>query len=52
VIGGAVAPLMFTLLLSRFHTWLWVAAYTAVACVVTLFGLRLGRDPQLEDGIR
>jgi MFS family permease len=52
VIGGAVAPLMFTLLLSRFHTWRWVAAYTAVACVVTLFGLRLGRDPQLEDGMR
>lgn len=48
VVGGAVAPLMFTLLLSTFHTWMWVAVYVAVACVVTLVGLRLGRDPQEE----
>jgi MFS family permease len=49
VIGGALAPLMFTLLLSRTRTWVWVAAYTAIACGVTLCGLRLGRDPRLED---
>jgi MFS family permease len=48
VIGGAVAPLMFTLLLSRFHTWTWVAVYVAIACVITLVGLRLGRDPRPE----
>jgi MFS family permease len=48
VIGGALAPLMFTVLLSRTHTWTWVAVYTAVACAVTLAGLRLGCDPRLE----
>jgi MFS family permease len=46
VIGGAVAPLMFTLLLSRTHTWVYVAVYTAVAHVLTLVGLKIGRDPQ------
>jgi MFS family permease len=49
VIGGALAPLIFTLLLSRTRTWVWVAVYTAVACAVTLAGLRLGRDPQPEE---
>jgi MFS family permease len=49
VIGGAVAPFMFTLLLSKLHTWVWVAVYVAVACGVTLAGLRLGRDPNAED---
>jgi MFS family permease len=48
VIGGAIAPLIFTLLLSKFHTWLWVAVYVAMACVITLIGLGLGRDPQSE----
>ncbi|MEV8148759.1 MFS transporter [Arthrobacter sp. NPDC080073] len=44
VIGGAIAPLMFTLLLSQFGTWIPVAIYVAVAAVVTLVGLALGRD--------
>jgi MFS family permease len=48
VIGGAIAPLMFTLLLSRTHTWVYVAVYTAVAHVMTLVGLKLGRDPQMD----
>jgi MFS family permease len=49
VIGGAVAPLMFTLLLSKFHSWVPIAAYVAVACVVTLIGLALGRGPHAEE---
>ena len=49
VIGGAVAPLMFTWLLSRFHTWDWVAVYVAIASAVTLIGLWLGRDPDAAD---
>ena len=44
VIGGAIAPLMFTLLLSQFGTWIPVAIYVAVAGAVTLVGLALGRD--------
>jgi MFS family permease len=50
VIGGAIAPLMFTLLLSRTRTWVYVAVYTAAAHVVTLIGLELGRDPQTNEG--
>jgi MFS family permease len=45
IIGGAVAPLMFALLVSRFHTWVWAAVYVAVACGVTMVGLWRGRDP-------
>jgi len=44
VIGGAIAPLMFTVLLSQFGTWIPVAIYVAVAAAVTLVGLALGRD--------
>jgi MFS family permease len=44
VIGGAIAPLMFTLLLSQFGTWIPVAIYVAVAAAVTMVGLALGRD--------
>ncbi|MCU1631837.1 MAG: major facilitator superfamily 1 [Micrococcaceae bacterium] len=44
VIGGAIAPLMFTLLLSQFGTWIPVAIYVAVAATVTLIGLSLGRN--------
>jgi MFS family permease len=44
VIGGAIAPLMFTLLLSQFGTWIPVAIYVAVAVAVTLTGLALGRN--------
>jgi MFS family permease len=51
VIGGAVAPLMFTLLLSVFRTWLWVAVYIAAAGVVTLVGLALGHDPRQDDDV-
>ncbi|WP_285319781.1 MFS transporter [Pseudarthrobacter sp. lyk4-40-TYG-27] len=44
VIGGAIAPLLFTVLLSQFGTWIPVAIYVAVAAAVTLVGLALGRD--------
>ncbi|MET1065055.1 MAG: MFS transporter [Arthrobacter sp.] len=49
VIGGAVAPLMFTLLLSQFGTWIPVAIYVTVAVVVTLIGLALGRNPHATE---
>jgi hypothetical protein len=49
VIGGAIAPLVFTALLATFDTWLLVAVYVAIACVVTLTGLYLGRDPEVDE---
>jgi MFS family permease len=44
VIGGAIAPLLFTVLLAQFGTWIPVAIYVAVAAAVTVVGLALGRD--------
>lgn len=49
VIGGAIAPLMFTVLLSKFNSWVPVALYVAVACTVTLIGLVLGRNPNVAE---
>ncbi|MEK6438036.1 MFS transporter [Pseudonocardia sp. T1-2H] len=45
ILGGAVAPLAFTALIGRFGSWVPVAVYVAVACVVSICGLLLGRDP-------
>jgi MFS family permease len=45
ILGGAVAPLAFTALSGKFGTWVPVALYVAVACVVSIGGLMLGRDP-------
>ncbi len=44
VIGGAVAPLLFTTLLDTYDSWLPLALYVAVTAVVTVVGLCLGRD--------
>ncbi|WP_328538952.1 MFS transporter [Streptomyces sp. NBC_00344] len=44
LIGGAVAPLIFTALLGTFHVWVPLALYLAVAAAVTVTGLCLGRD--------
>lgn len=49
VIGGAIAPLMFTVLLSNFDSWVPVAVYVAVAGIVTLIGLSLGRNPHATE---
>jgi MFS family permease len=48
VVGGAIAPLVFTALLGAWGTWVPIAMYLAVAAAVTLIGLGLGRDPQPE----
>lgn len=45
VFGGAVAPLVFTALLSSWGSWVPVALYLLVAGLVTLAGLALGRNP-------
>jgi MFS family permease len=44
VIGGAVAPLIFTALLGTFGTWLPLAGYIVVTAVLTVGGVLLGRD--------
>lgn len=49
VIGGAIAPLMFTLLLDAFGSWVPVALYLALACALTLIGLALGRDSNTRE---
>ncbi|MFI9604808.1 MFS transporter [Streptomyces sp. NPDC052043] len=46
IIGGAVAPLLFTSLLSAYGSWVPLAAYIAVASAVSLAGVYLGRDPE------
>ncbi|MFJ9552367.1 MFS transporter [Nocardiopsis sp. NPDC101807] len=45
IIGGAVAPLVFTYLLAATGSWVPLAVYVAVTAAVTLAGLVLGRDP-------
>ncbi|MFD5701200.1 MFS transporter [Streptomyces lasiicapitis] len=44
LIGGAVAPLLFTALLSAYDSWVPLALYIALASVVTVVGVWLGRD--------
>ncbi|MGW0994731.1 MFS transporter [Streptomyces sp. NPDC002520] len=46
IIGGAVAPLLFTSLLSAYGTWIPLAAYIALASAVSLAGVLLGRDAE------
>ncbi|WP_216896823.1 MFS transporter [Nocardia alni] len=45
VFGGALAPLIFTTLLSRFDSWIPLACYILVAAALTVIGIALGRDP-------
>jgi MFS family permease len=52
VVGGAVAPLVFTALLKEWDSWVPLSLYLAVALVVTLGGLALGRDPQPDEEAR
>ena len=49
IVGGAIAPFMFTLLLSTYDSWVPVAIYLSVACLLTLVGLALGRDSNVAE---
>lgn len=49
LVGGAVAPLIFTALAGKSGAWAPIAIYLAGCVVVTLIGLSLGRDPQPQD---
>jgi hypothetical protein len=44
VIGGAVAPLLFTALLGAFDSWVPPAPYIALTAVSPVVGPALGRD--------
>ncbi|SFJ78694.1 MFS transporter [Amycolatopsis sacchari] len=44
IIGGALAPLLFTSLLAGFGTWLALALYVLVAGVVSVIGVVLARE--------
>ena len=46
IIGGAIAPLLFTTLLSAYDSWVPLAVYIALASVVSLAGVFLGRGPE------
>jgi MFS family permease len=43
IIGGAIAPLIFTWLLSRDPTGWTIAYYVAAANIITLIGLAMGK---------
>ncbi|MEU7769170.1 MFS transporter [Nocardia sp. NPDC049190] len=49
VFGGALAPLIFTTLLSRFDSWVPLAVYILVVTAATLLGIVLGRDPDPDE---
>ncbi len=49
LVGGAVAPLVFTALLGTSGNWVPIALYLAACAAVTLVGLALGRDPQPDE---
>lgn len=51
VLGGALAPMMFTLLLDVSGSWVWVAVYLAGTCVLTLIGLAIGRDNDVQEDL-
>ena len=45
VLGGALAPLLFTALLAGFGTWVPLAIYVGVTAVVSAIGVLLAHDP-------
>jgi MFS family permease len=49
VFGGAIAPLMFTIIFEETGSGLGVAVYLTVAVVLTLEGLALGRDSNVQE---
>ena len=49
VIGGAVAPLVFTALFAASGNWFLIAGYLAVASIVTVIGLAIGRNPHTDE---
>ncbi|ROS59260.1 sugar phosphate permease [Frigoribacterium sp. PhB160] len=49
VFGGAIAPLMFTIIYERTGSGFGIALYLTVAVALTLIGLALGRDSDVRE---
>ncbi|WP_427005387.1 MFS transporter [Pseudarthrobacter sp. H2] len=49
VVGGAIAPLVFTALYAATGNWYVIAAYLLVSSLVTIVGLAIGRDPHTDE---
>lgn len=45
IFGGAIAPMIFSWMLSKPDMTWAIGVYIAVACVITLIGLAMGRSP-------
>ncbi|WP_040766142.1 MFS transporter [Tsukamurella sp. 1534] len=51
VAGGAMAPLLFTMLFKNTGTWVSIAVYVAVSAALTIAGMMLGRDPDTDEDL-
>ncbi len=51
LVGGAIAPTIFTALLASSGSWIPIAIYMGAMAAVTLCGLALGRDPQAPEAV-
>lgn len=49
VVGGAIAPLVFTALYAATGNWYVIAAYLLASSVVTIVGLAIGRNPHTDE---
>lgn len=47
--GGAIAPMIFSWMLSKPDAGWAIGIYIAVACAITLFGLALGKSPSATE---
>lgn len=48
VLGGGLAPLIFTYLLNRYGSWQPMAIYIVFVSIVTLLGVAIARNPREE----
>jgi MFS family permease len=49
VVGGAIAPLVFTALYAATGNWYVIAVYLLASSVVTIVGLAIGRNPHTDE---
>jgi MFS family permease len=49
VFGGALAPIIFTLLLDKLDSWVPIFVYIVIVGIVTVVGLLLGRGPDVAE---
>ncbi|PBC51781.1 MFS transporter [Rhodococcus sp. ACPA1] len=49
IVGGALAPLIFTYLFTRTGSWDLIPVYIGIAAACTITGLAIGRNPDREE---